>query len=128
MRSGRSGSRYKASLNLAQTQSKDALDQANEWYHVSYAKRFNLRYHHTGHAFEGRYRYTRTPDEEALWSMARYIHLNPVRANWLHVRRNGSTPIFVSIGTLHKASLNPAQTQPKDALDPNPMPPSWSRV
>jgi putative transposase len=47
---------------------------------TSYAKRFNLGYHHTGHAFEGRYRYTHIPDEEALWSVARYVHLNPVRA------------------------------------------------
>lgn len=47
---------------------------------TSYAKRYNLRYGHTGHVFEGRYHYTHIPSDQALWNVARYIHLNPVRA------------------------------------------------
>ena len=47
---------------------------------TSYAKRYNLRYDRTGHVFQGRYRYTHIASGEALLNVARYIHLNPVRA------------------------------------------------
>jgi len=47
---------------------------------TSYAKRYNLRHLHTGHVFQGRYHYTHIPTVEALFSVARYVHLNPVRA------------------------------------------------
>ena len=47
---------------------------------TSYAKRYNLKYSHTGHVFQGRYRYTHIESEEALNTVARYIHLNPVKA------------------------------------------------
>jgi REP element-mobilizing transposase RayT len=47
---------------------------------TSYAKRFNLRHSHSGHVFEGRYRYAHIPSDEALLNVVRYVHLNPVRA------------------------------------------------
>ena len=47
---------------------------------TSYAKRYNLRHNHSGHVFQGRYHYRHVPSEEALRNVARYIHLNPVRA------------------------------------------------
>lgn len=46
---------------------------------TSAAKRFNLKYGHIGHLFQGPYRHKFIP-EELLWHVACYIHLNPVRA------------------------------------------------
>ena len=45
-----------------------------------YAKWFNWRHGRTGHLFERRYRAFPVHDNSALQSLARYIHLNPVRA------------------------------------------------
>ncbi len=47
---------------------------------TSYARRYNFKYKHAGHVFQGRYRYARIPSEVTLLEVARYIHLNPVRA------------------------------------------------
>jgi putative transposase len=46
---------------------------------TSAAKRYNLKYGHIGHLFQGPFRYKPIGDD-ALWSVACYIHLNPVRA------------------------------------------------
>jgi REP element-mobilizing transposase RayT len=46
---------------------------------TSAAKRYNLKYAHIGHLFQGPFRYKQIPDD-ALWTVACYIHLNPVRA------------------------------------------------
>jgi putative transposase len=46
---------------------------------TSTAKRYNLKYEHIGHLFQGPFRYKQVP-EDALWDVACYIHLNPVRA------------------------------------------------
>ncbi len=46
---------------------------------TSAAKRYNLKYGHVGHLFQGPFRYKFVP-EEVLWYVACYIHLNPVRA------------------------------------------------
>jgi hypothetical protein len=46
---------------------------------TSAAKRYNLKYGHIGHLFQGPFRY-RSVSEEALWYVACYIHLNPVSA------------------------------------------------
>ena len=46
---------------------------------TSAAKRYNLKYGHIGHVFQGPYRYNLIPDDD-LWTVACYIHLNPVRA------------------------------------------------
>ncbi|HUL43386.1 MAG TPA: transposase [Bacteroidota bacterium] len=46
---------------------------------TSAAKRYNLKYRHIGHLFQGPFRYKPVP-EKKLWSVACYIHLNPVTA------------------------------------------------
>lgn len=46
---------------------------------TSTAKRFNLKYGHIGHLFQGPFRYVIVPDE-MLYYVGCYIHLNPVRA------------------------------------------------
>ena len=45
---------------------------------TSTARRYNLKYPHVGHLFEGRFR-ANPVSEESLWNVACYIHLNPVR-------------------------------------------------
>ncbi len=47
---------------------------------TSIARRFNIKYGHTGHVFDSRYRYEPIPTSQALAEVCRYIHLNPVRA------------------------------------------------
>jgi len=49
---------------------------------TSAAKRYNLKYEHIGHLFQGPFRYKIIP-ENALWDIACYIHLNPVRAGFV---------------------------------------------
>lgn len=49
---------------------------------TSTAKRYNLKYGHTGHVFQGPFRYEPI-SEETLWNVACYIHLNPVRAGFV---------------------------------------------
>ena len=46
---------------------------------TSAAKRYNLKYGHIGHVFQGAFRFKPVPDD-ALWDVAGYIHLNPVKA------------------------------------------------
>ncbi len=49
---------------------------------TSAAKRYNLKYGHIGHLFQGPFRYKPVADE-SLWYLACYIHLNPVRAGFV---------------------------------------------
>ncbi len=45
-----------------------------------YAQRFNFRHERVGHLFQGRYKAFLVQDDRYLFSLLRYIHLNPVRA------------------------------------------------
>jgi len=46
----------------------------------SYANVWARRHRFRGHVFEGRYRTELVEDETYLWTVTRYVHLNPVRA------------------------------------------------
>ena len=46
----------------------------------SYANVWARRHRFSGHVFQGRYRSELIEDETYLWSVTRYVHLNPVRA------------------------------------------------
>ena len=48
--------------------------------HSLYAREFNKRHRRSGHVFQGRYGAVRMTTDEQLWTVARYIALNPVRA------------------------------------------------
>lgn len=45
-----------------------------------YARRFNERWSHTGHLFQGRFHASLIDDDAHLLGVVRYIHLNPCRA------------------------------------------------
>jgi REP element-mobilizing transposase RayT len=46
----------------------------------SYANAWARRHRFHGHVFQGRYRTELVEDETYLWTVTRYVHLNPVRA------------------------------------------------
>lgn len=46
----------------------------------AYANAWARRHHFCGHVFQGRYRTELIEDETYLWTVTRYVHLNPVRA------------------------------------------------
>jgi REP element-mobilizing transposase RayT len=46
----------------------------------AYANGWSRRHHFSGHVFQGRYRAELVEDESYLWTVTRYVHLNPVRA------------------------------------------------
>ena len=45
-----------------------------------YANVWSRRHRFSGHVFQGRYRTELVEDETYLWTVTRYVHLNPVRA------------------------------------------------
>ena len=68
---------------------------------TSYSMYFNLRYKHTGHVFESRYKAVRIDQESYLQHITRYIHLNPRR--WesykyssLRYYRDGNAPYWLT--------------------------------
>ena len=46
----------------------------------AYANGWSRRHRFSGHVFQGRYRTELVEDETYLWTVTRYVHLNPVRA------------------------------------------------
>ena len=46
----------------------------------AYANGWSRRHHFSGHVFQGRYRAELVENESYLWTVTRYVHLNPVRA------------------------------------------------
>lgn len=74
---------------------------------TSAAKRFNLKYGHIGHVFQGPFRYKPVP-EEALWDVAGYIHLNPVKAGLTKEPDEWKFSNFAQM----KVTFNPAQRFP----------------
>jgi REP element-mobilizing transposase RayT len=76
---------------LAEQQRGGCISDMMEALGTSYAKRFNLKYKHVGHVFQAPYKYTYVATVDGLMTVARYIHLNPVRArlvqrpeDWAH--------------------------------------------
>ncbi len=57
---------------------------------TGYARWFNRTHRHRGHLFQGRYKAIVRDRESCLLELARYIHLNPVRARM--VKRPGEWP------------------------------------
>jgi putative transposase len=53
------------------------------WLQSTYASRFNRFRGVRGHLFQGRYQALLIEDASALVRVANYIHLNPVRANFV---------------------------------------------
>ena len=56
------------------------ISKAMHWLNVSYAVYFNIKRERSGHLFQGRFKAIIVNADEYLKVLARYIHLNPVRA------------------------------------------------
>ena len=76
---------------------------------TSAAKRHNLKYGHTGHLFQGPFRCKPVP-EDALWDVACYIHLNPVRAG---LAKDPADWKFSNFADLLKVTFNADKAQKK---------------
>lgn len=59
---------------------KANLGEAMFWLNNSYSHYFNDRHGKSGHLFEGRYKYKLIERDRYSIALARYIHLNPVKA------------------------------------------------
>ncbi len=55
----------------------------------AYANASARRHRFCGHVFQGRYRAELVEDETYLWTVTRYVHLNPVRPAWWSIPRPG---------------------------------------
>jgi putative transposase len=51
-----------------------------QWFHSTYAQTFNARHGRVGHLFQGRYGAVRIRSDAQLWTVLRYLSLNPVEA------------------------------------------------
>lgn len=80
---------------------------------TSAAKRYNLRYGHVGHVFQGPFRNKPVSDDD-LWHVACYIHLNPVRAGLV---RDPASWKFSNFAEM-KVTFSPAETEKKVTFDP----------
>jgi len=54
-----------------------------------YTQAFNRYHHRVGHVFQGRYQSILVQKENHWLELARYIVLNPVRAEWYVRQRTG---------------------------------------
>lgn len=57
------------------------LSNAMAWIGGNYARYFNKKYEYSGHVFENRYKSLLIDDEQYLYQVSNYIHMNPVRAH-----------------------------------------------
>lgn len=63
----------------------DDLKELSEFmarWEIEYAKYYNLQKGRSGYVFQGRYRSEIIDDELYFWTCLRYIHRNPVKANY----------------------------------------------
>lgn len=63
--------------------SRHSIDKIMQVIQTAYTMYFNIKYHHTGHLFQGRYKSFLVDKETYLLALIRYIHLNPVRAGFV---------------------------------------------
>ena len=61
----------------------DYLEIAMQKFSTSYTKAINKSLGRVGHLFQGRYKTKLVPENNYLLHLSRYIHLNPVRANFV---------------------------------------------
>lgn len=66
------------------------LSQAIQWLKVSYSMWFNVKYQRSGPLFQGRFKgILVNGDENWLLDLSLYVHLNPVRVQWLGLDKYG---------------------------------------
>ena len=58
---------------------KPNLSRGMQYLLSGYANWYAKRHQRTGHLFQGRFKAELVEDESYLWTLSRYVHLNPVR-------------------------------------------------
>ncbi|MDQ7062018.1 MAG: transposase [Sulfurimonas sp.] len=92
---------YHLLLETKQTNLSKAIQFLND----KYAKYFNKKYTRSGHLWQGRYKSYPLFDDAHFWIVAKYIEINPIKANMVvHVEEykyqsffNGNTNIIIII-------------------------------
>ena len=67
-------------LHLVLKTPQPNLSRGMQSFLSGYANGWSRRHRFSGHVFQGRYRTELVEDETYLWTVTRYVHLNPVRA------------------------------------------------
>jgi hypothetical protein len=67
-------------FHLALETPQPNLADGMQWLQATFAARFSRFRSVSGHLFQGRYQALLIEDQEPLFQVANYIHLNPVRA------------------------------------------------
>ena len=65
-------------IHLLIREKKECVSDVIKGIAVSYAQYYNLKYGHTGHLFQGRFRSEPVDDWDYFLTLLRYIHQNPV--------------------------------------------------
>lgn len=65
------------------------LSQGMQWLNVSYSIWYNRRHGRVGPLFQGRYKSVPVEDGGWLYQLSQYVHLNPVRVQWLGLDKRG---------------------------------------
>lgn len=60
-----------------------SLSETLRWLQTTYSVRYNWAHKHRGHVFQGRFKANLIQSEKSLDTVARYVHLNPVRIGGL---------------------------------------------
>ena len=86
-----------------------------QWLQSTFANRFNQLRGERGHLFQGRYKSLLVEEGAALGLLCHYLHLNPVRAGLVPVRRLGEYR-HSSYWYLSRPRLRPSFLHPETAL------------
>ena len=81
-----------------------SLSKTMQYFKTAYAKWFNRQMGHVGHAFQGRFHSIPVQEDAYFTTVARYIHLNPVKAGL--VKRPEDYP-WSNYGRLLRAEADP---------------------
>lgn len=65
------------------------LSQSMQWLNVSYSIWFNRRHNRVGPLFQGRYKSIPVEGGGWVYQLSQYVHLNPVRVQWLGLDKKG---------------------------------------
>ena len=100
-------------VHLLIQEKEEGISDVIKWIEISYAQYYNIKYEHSGHLFQGRFRSEPVNDWEYFVTLLRYIHQNPVAgglasrvkdyswSSWHEYENNASCQIrFCSTGAV----------------------------
>lgn len=65
-------------VHLLIQEKEEKISDVIKWITISYAQYYNIKYGHSGHLFQGRFRSENVEDWDYFVTLLRYIHQNPV--------------------------------------------------